>query len=239
LDGDAVDALARDLRLRHGELRTVQPVAQDDDVLLHGVVLAVLDLLRCQHQRERRRAVDRHLAEIQVAVVGEDCRLALGAAVVVAEQDPHAVSRVVHLDILIGNARAPERGTEVLFAVIELLLHRARHVHLVDQVHAAPQIEAELQGAQAQVPHPIRHARGLRQCNREDVRTRLRDDVARLQLILLGGEAQRQAALIHEGAGRGHALRFEQRRDVGPVARLHGRTVARQLQRALFAEQIR
>ena len=46
LDRDLVDALARDLRLRHRELRAIQAVAQDHDVLLDRVILAFLDLLR-------------------------------------------------------------------------------------------------------------------------------------------------------------------------------------------------
>ena len=239
LNGDPIDALARHLRLGHCELGAVQAVAQNDDVLLHGIVLPVLDFLRREHELERRRAIDRHIGQIEVAVVGEDGRLALAAAVVVAEQHAHAVRRIVHLNILIRNARASQRGAEILFPVVELLLHGAGHVDLIHEVDAAPQVEAELQRVQAEVAHPIGYARGLRERDGEVVLPGFRDDVARLQLVLLGGEAQCQTALIQEGSRRLDALRLEQSLDVGAVGRQHRGAVARQLQRAFLAEQIR
>ena len=161
LDGDAVDSLARHLGLGHRELRAIQAVAQDDDVLLDGVVLALLDFLRRQHELERRRAVDRRLGQMQVAVVGENGGLALGLRVGVAEQHAHAACRVVHLHVLIGDVRGAQRSAEVLLAVIEQLLDRARDVHLVHEVHAAAQVETELQRIQAEAAHPLRNARGL------------------------------------------------------------------------------
>ena len=45
------------MRFGHRKLRAVEAVAQNDDVLLHGVVLPVANLLRGQHQLQRRRAV--------------------------------------------------------------------------------------------------------------------------------------------------------------------------------------
>ena len=59
LDGDSIDALARHLGFRHREFGAVEAVAQNHDVLLHRVVLALLDLLRCQLQLEGRCAIDR------------------------------------------------------------------------------------------------------------------------------------------------------------------------------------
>src|SRR6266404_2389387 len=46
LNGDPVHALPGDLRLRYREFRTIEAIAQDHDVLLNRVVLALLDLLR-------------------------------------------------------------------------------------------------------------------------------------------------------------------------------------------------
>ena len=86
--------------------------------------------------------------------------------------------------------------------------------------------------------HPVRHARGLGERHGELVGTRLGDDVARLQLILLAREAQREAALIEEYAGRLHVFRLQELDDGIAVARLHGGAVAHQLQRALLAEYV-
>jgi len=58
-------------------------------------------------------------------------------------------------------------------------------------------------------------------------------------LILLVGEAQRQAALVEKRAIHGHALVLEQLRNAAPVGFLHGGAVARQLQRVFLAEQVR
>ena len=99
----------------------------------------------------------------QIAVVREDRRLALGEAVGVAEQHAHAVRRIVHQHVLVGDARIAQRGAKILLVMVEQLLDGALHVHLIDEVHAAAQVQAQLQRAQAQVAHPFRHARGLRQ----------------------------------------------------------------------------
>jgi len=47
--------------------------------------------------------------------------------------------------------------------MVEILLHRPGDVHLVHEVDAAPQVQAELQRAEAEAAHPVRHARGLRE----------------------------------------------------------------------------
>jgi hypothetical protein len=124
----------------------------------------------------------------QVAVVGEDGRLALGEAVGVAKQHPHPVRGIVHLHVLIGHARIAQRGAKILLVVVEQLLDRALHVDLIHEVDAAAQIQAQLQRAQAEIAHPFRNARGLRQRDGELIGTRLGDDVARLQLILLAAK---------------------------------------------------
>ena len=54
LDRDSVHAFARHLRLGDGEFRAVQAVAQDHDVLLDGVILALLDLRIGELQFESR-----------------------------------------------------------------------------------------------------------------------------------------------------------------------------------------
>ncbi len=46
----------RHLRFGYRQFRTVEAIAQDDDVLLDRVGLALLDLLRRQLQFQRRRA---------------------------------------------------------------------------------------------------------------------------------------------------------------------------------------
>ena len=68
--------------------------------------------------------------------------------------------------------------------MVELLFHGARDVDLIHQIDAAPQVETELQGTQSEIAHPVRHARGLRQRDREFIRARIGDQVARLQLVL-------------------------------------------------------
>ena len=150
-----------------------------------------------------------------------------------------AIRRVVHLHVLIGNPGGAQRSAKVLLAMVELLLHRARDVDLVDEVDAAAKVEAELQRTQAQVAHPLRHARSLRQRNGELVGLRLGNHVARLQLVLLAAEAQRQAALIQECPARRDTLGLEQLLDARAIGRRDDRAVARQLQRTLLAEQIR
>ena len=112
---------------------------------------------------ERRRAADRGLGEMQVAVVREDGGVAFRQIVRILEQHAHAVAGIVHHHVLIGHVRVAERCAKVLLAVIEQLLDGARDIDLIDEVHAAAQIEAELQRAQADAAHPVRHARGLRE----------------------------------------------------------------------------
>jgi hypothetical protein len=163
---------------------------------------------------------------------------ALRLRVGVAEQHPHAVCRIIHLHVLIGDVPGAQRSAKVLLPVIEQLFHGTRDVHLVHEVHAAAQVETELQRAQAEPAHPVRNAGGLGECDRELAGTRFGDHVACLELVLLAGEAQRQTPLLQEHAGRLDALRPEQLLDAGAVGILNGGAIARQLQGILLAEHV-
>ena len=123
--------------------------------------------------------------------------------------------------------------------MVELLLYRARDIDLVDEIDAAAQVQAQFQRTQAEIPHPLGHPRSLRQRNGELIGLRLGNHVARLQLVLFAVKAQRQAALFQECSARRDAFGLEQLLDARAIGRRDDRAIARELQRTLFAEQIR
>ncbi len=206
------------------------------DVLLDRVGLAILDFLRCHHHLHGRGAAHGDIRQDQVTVVREYRGLALGEAVGVSEQHLHAALRIVDEHVLIGYARVSQRGAKILLMMIELLLDRAFDVDLIDEVDAATQVEPEFERVQAEISHPLRNARGLRQGDRELIRPRLRDHISRLELILRARESQREASLVEECAGRHDTLFLEDLLDHRSVGLDHGRAIPRELQRALLAE---
>src|SRR5277367_2312762 len=131
-----------------------------------------------------------------------------------------------------------KRSAKILFVPVEQLPHGALNIDLICQVHAAAQIQAQLQRTQTQVAHPFRNARSLRQGDGELIGACLGDHVARLQLVLFTAETQGQASLIEKRAGRRDTLVLQNLFDRRAIAVLHGGSIADQLQGIFLAEQI-
>ncbi len=214
---------------------TVEAIAQDDDVLLNRVVLALLDFLRRQFQFQGRRAVHRRRRS------NSNCGCPPGWPP--CPWRNYRRRETARARGSAGNRRrrpdrprahcAARRGNPAHGDPAAASRRPARRLGTPGRRRRA-RSRPSLTRAQAQIAHPLGDARGLRQGDGELIGARFADHIARLQLVLRAAESQRQTALLQERAGGRHALVLEDLLDRGAVGVRHRGAVARQLQRAFL-----
>ena len=245
-DHDAVGALLLDHRLGHAEF--VHAVMQRGDVLLErGVLHGFL-------HRRRERADQLHaavwsglrgpleFADAAAQLLGRRVRRGL-----VGEIDHHRLVDAVHAavaDVVVAQQRARVRSVG-----IELLVQRAGHVDLQQEVHAAAQIETEVHRQRVQGGQPAR--RRALQVQRDDELRVGRVAVQRLLQQVLHAQLRVGVRQTHADVRVGRRVverdvvrldliggerRFD-RRQRGRVE-LDRCLAARHLHRRRFAEQI-
>ncbi len=238
LHHDAVHALPGDDRLRDAEF--VDAIAQRRDVLLDREVLALLDLVRAQRDGQAGAFRTGVRVERQVRVLlaqGGSGPVEVGR---VAQHDPDRVVRGVAGDAGEWDAFVAQQQPVVAFHARQQLLDGTLHVHFVEEIHAAAQVEAETHRFQPERTHPGGRARDLRQRHEVLARRGLLQDVARLQLRRGGVETQHEPITIEVGGIDGRAFRLQQCDHLVATGRRgSGAVVARQLQGGRLAEYVR
>ena len=239
---DAVDALA----LHHGlgDTEFIDAVTQGGEVLLDGVVLPLADLQGREQHLQGRTFRRGHLG---VGEIGQDpaqrsaCRVEVRPG---RQQYPQTVrlrGAIGHRrHIGEGEVRAAECAAHILFVDLEQLRDRPVDVHLVEEVQAATQIEAERHRPQADRAQPIGGARGERQGSRVFLAIGLIDGITRLQLLRDRVKVQHQTALVLIVTRHRHAAVGEQPDHLAAgVGSDGGAVLAHHLQRGILAEHVR
>ncbi len=150
LDEDPVLALARDRGLGHAEL--VDPVPDRLDALPNGEVRDPPHLAIGQREREAPRRLVERSEVVAAEVSGRGRGLAPGLG-----------RRELHDDLVVvpghagdGDALLLERALEVRRRPVQLALDRLLDLDAKDEMHAAPEIEAQVDGLPGGVEIPER-----------------------------------------------------------------------------------
>ena len=207
LHEDAVQSLPLDNGLRNAEL--IHAIAQRQRVLLNREILTLAQRgLGEAHAEPGASAGEggrlhdqpaRHLAELHELIAAVEVPDDLLGALEVRGLDdwdgqPISLDVDVVTDIRLAQLRA-QRG----LVGAEILLNRRIEIHLVHEMHAAAQIEAQSHRLQADGPHPTRCAR--RECQSYDViRQLLAQHFARAQLLGVGRKPHHYGIVLDGGA---------------------------------------
>ncbi len=177
--------------------------------------------------------------ERQLRVIGEQ-RLARGIDLAgVAQRHVHRVAG--DRDFLVLDARIAQLLAEVALEALQQLGDGSLGVDLVDEQHAAAQVEAEAHRLEAECVQPFRRAGGIGQRDGVLALVAGLDQVARLELVIHLREPGPQPIVVV----RVHLLRRDTRRLEGAGHLRHGRRVEfravapRQLQGRRFAVPVR
>src|SRR6266852_343133 len=157
------DHAVRSLLLDHGlcDAQLVDAVVQRLDVLLERELLRALLRFRAERGDEAQLAAQAGIGELQVGELLGDERARLVAGLGVAEADHYAVA--LARDASVTHVLVAQLRTDVASVAIELFSERRAHVHLEQEMHAAPQVEAKIHWPRGYYRNRCEPSGGVRQ----------------------------------------------------------------------------